>query len=189
MSTSHPLRDEQDLLRRRRHRRTWIGVGVMFALLVAAAVFIIANAGRWGVPMFSFTNDYGSQCRNDWLGHSCSNLTRADLERHLGLRLPEETTIVSSRWRQTHDYGLQTRLVYPEAVARAGWEQLTEKFGACRQGLPSALSELPDLSGLCVMTNEGIGQAGTEPSPEIWRIATATQVDGDTVVDIALRSR
>jgi hypothetical protein len=66
---------------------------------------------------------------------------------------------------------------------------LTERFGACREGLPSPLSELPDLSGLCVMTNESGTDAGAEPSPQIWRIATATQADRDTVVDIRLRSR
>lgn len=187
--SAHPLLDERDQRRRRRHRRTWVSVGVMFALMTAVAVFIVLNAGRWGVPMFPFTNDHGSPCRNDWLGHSCTNLTRSDLERHLGLQLPPGARVVSSHWKQTHDYELNARLIYPQAVAREGWDALTEKFGPCQQGLPSALSGVPDLSGLCVMTNEGGGQPGVDPSSQIWRIATATQADGDTVVDIQLRSR
>lgn len=184
MST-HPLLDERD----QRRRRPWITAGVMFALVVAAAIFITMNAGRWGVPMFSFTNDHGSPCRNDWLGHSCTDLTRSDLERHLGLHLPAQARILSSHWKQTHDYELNARLIYPQDIAQEARAALTEKFGNCQEGLPSRLSELPDLSGLCVMTNEGVGQPGVAPGPRIWRIATATQADGDTMVDIQLRSR
>lgn len=189
MSTAHPHLGELHEQRSRRRRRTWIGVALMFAALIAAAVFIVVNAGRWGVPMFPFTNAYGSQCRNDWLGHTCTRLTMADIERHLAVDIPDEATILSSRWKQTHDYALTARLSYPQAVAREGWDALGEKYGACQQDLPSPLSTVPDLSGTCVMTNEGGGELGGTPSPQIWRIATATQADGDTMVDIHLRSR
>lgn len=189
MSTTHPNLDERDERRRGRRRRSWIGVAVMFAAIVTATVIIVVNAGRWGVPMFSFTNEYGSQCRNDWLGHSCTSLTLADIEHHVGVDIPDGATVVSSYWKQTHDYELTARLIYPQPEAREGWDALGEKFGDCRQDLPSPLSQEPDLTGLCVMTNEGGGSLGGTPSPEIWRIATATRADGDTVVDIHLRSR
>lgn len=189
MSATHPLLDERQEQRRRRRRRNWIGVGLMVAAIVVATLVIAINAGRWGVPLFPFTNAYGSQCRNDWLGHTCTPLTVADIERHIGVDIPDDATVVSSRWKQTHDYDLSARLVYPQAVARDGWDALGEKFGDCRRDLPSPLSQEPDLSGLCVMTNEGGGDLVGTPSPQIWRVATATQADGNTVVDIHLRSR
>lgn len=184
-----PHLQEHHRTRSRRRRRGRIGVAVMVGLLVTATIVLGSNAGRWGVPMFGFTNDYGSHCRNDWLGHHCHELTLADVERHVRVNLPAETLLVSGTWRQTHDYELTTRLVFPQAVAREGWERLTEEYGQCRQGLASPLDTEPGLSGLCVMTNEGGSGPGGDPSPEIWRIATATQPDGDTIVALRVRSR
>lgn len=186
---AHPHLQERIQGRRRRRRRAAIGVGVMAGLLVAAIIVLWTNAGRWGVPMFGFTNEYGSQCRNDWLGYHCSELTFADVERHVGVQLPANTRVVSATWRQTHDYEFTGRLVFPQAMAREGWDRLSEEYGECRQNLPSPLDNEQGLSGLCVMTNEGGIGSGGEPSPRIWRIATATQPDGDTVVDLRIRSR
>lgn len=186
-AAAHPHLQERDRGRRRRRRRALIGVGVMVSLLAAAIIVLWANAGRWGVPMFGFTNEYGSHCRNDWLGYECSEMTSADVERRLGVPLPPGTRVVSATWRQTHDYELTGRLVFPQAVAREGWDRLTEVYGECRHDLPSALDDEQGLSGLCVMTNEG--GVGSDLSPRIWRIATATQPDGDTVVALHIRSR
>lgn len=185
----HPHLQERDQVRRRRRRRAGIGVGLMAALLLGVVIVLWTNAGRWGVPLFGFTNEYGSQCRNDWLGHHCSELTLADVERHVRVDLPPETRLLSGSWRQTHDYELTARLIFPQAVAREGWDRLTEEYGECRENVPSPLSAEPGLSGLCVMTNEGGFGLGEEPSPQLWRIATATQADGDTVVDLHIRSR
>lgn len=181
--------DQPRTRKRSRRRRNLIGLGVMLALIATAGVVLALNAGRWGVPMFGFTNEYGSKCRNDWLGHTCSEITVADVERHLGTDVPDGARLVSGSFRQTHDYELIARMVYPQAVARDGWDSLTEKFGDCRQDVSSPLDHEPDLSGRCVMTNIGVGAMGAEPSPRLWRIGTATQADGDTVIDIQLRSR
>lgn len=188
-SPEHPHLQDQQLTRRRRRRRTAIGVGIMVSLLAAVIIVLGINAGRWGVPMFGFTNEHGSKCRNDWLGYHCSELTLADVDRHLRVDLPEGARLVSGTWRQTHDYELIARLIYPAAVAREGWERLTEEYGECRDQIPSPLHQEPDLTGLCVMSNEGSLGLSTEPSAQIWRIATATLPDGDTVVDIHIRSR
>lgn len=161
----------------------------MAAVLVVAAIVLGLNAGRWGVPMFSFTNEHGSKCRNDWLGYHCSELTLPDVQRHVRVELPAGTQLESGTWRQTHDYELTARLILPQAVAQETWNQLTEEYGECRPNVPSPLSAVPDLSGLCVMTNEAGFGVGTQPSAELWRIATATQADGDTVVDLRVRSR
>lgn len=185
----HPHLQERQELRRRRRRRTTIGTAVMGAVLLVIALVLGLNAGRWGVPLFPFTNDYGSKCRNDWLGHHCSELTMADVERRVRVDIPEQARLVSGSWRQTHDYELSARLIYPQAVAREGWDRLVETFGECRDNVPSPLSTEPGLVNVCVMTNEGGFAAGAEPSPEIWRVATATQPDGDTVVDMHIRSR
>ncbi len=166
-----------------------MALGVVLALVVAALVAVALNAGRWGVPLFGFTNEYGSKCRNDWLGHQCSELTMADVERHIRVDVPDGARLLSGAWRQTHDYELTARLVYPQAVAREGWDRLTEEYGDCRENLPSPLDAEPGLTGLCVMTNAGSFGLGSEPGPEIWRIATGTQPDGDTVVDLLIRSR
>lgn len=189
MSPPGPLLTERQHRRQLRRRRTLIGFGVMTAVILAAVIVLGVNAGRWGVPMFGFTNEHGSKCRNDWLGHSCTRLTLEEVEHHLGMPLPAGTTLVSGTWKQTHDYELSARLVYPQAVAREGWDALSQKYGECRQNLPSPLATVPDLSGLCVMTNDGAVALDGNPSPQIWRIATATQPDGNTVVDVHLRSR
>lgn len=190
MSTgARPNLDERQSRRRARRRRAWVGIGVIFALVVALGVVIVVNAGRWGVPMFAFTNEHGSSCRNDWLGHTCTNVTIEEIESHLGVDVPQGVTALSSTYKRTHDYSLTARLAYPHEVARPSWEKLTEKFGECRAGLPSALSEATEITDQCVMTNEGVGAIGGPPSPEIWRIATGNRSDGAMIVDISLRSR
>ncbi|MDO5682603.1 MAG: hypothetical protein Q4G46_07235 [Propionibacteriaceae bacterium] len=174
---------------RQRRRRNIIALIVMLAVAGAGLIAVGLNAGRWGVPGFTFTNEQGSHCRNRWLGHECSTLTLADVQSHVRADLPEGTRLLSGTWRQTHDYELVARLVYPRAGARAGWEALTEKYGACHERVPSPLDLESGLSGLCVMTNLGGFAAGTAPDSEVWRVATATQADGDTVVDLLIRSR
>lgn len=189
MSSEHPHLDQNQQRRRERRRRTWIGFGVMVLFIVAAVIALALNAGRWGVPMFGFTNEYGSKCRNDWLGHTCTELTVADVQRHLGVDIPPDARVESGTWRQTHDYELTVRMVYPQPEAEAGWKQLEERFGGCREGLPNPLSAVPGLSAHCLMSNEGVSTAAGDPAPQIWRIATATAPDGSTVVDVYLRSR
>lgn len=189
MSSAHPHLEESQRRRKDRRRRTWIGFGVMVLLIAAAMIALALNAGRWGVPMFGFTNEYGSKCRNDWLGHTCSELTVADVERHLGVDIPAGARLESGAWRQTHDYELTARLTYPQAEAEAGWKLLEERFGSCREGLPNPLNAVPGLTAHCLMSNEGLSATDGNPAPQIWRIATATAPDGSTVVDVFLRSR
>ncbi|MDO5501425.1 MAG: hypothetical protein Q4F67_17285 [Propionibacteriaceae bacterium] len=185
----HPHLAQRQERRRSRRRRVAVGLLVMGCLLLALAVFLVLNAGRWGVPMFRFTNEYGSKCRNDWLGHHCSELTMADVERHVRVDLPPEARLESATWRQTHDYELTARLIYPQAVAEEGTARLGEVFGECRGGVPSPLSEVADLENVCVMTNAGGFATGTGLSSEIWRVATGVMPGGDVLVDLHIRSR
>jgi hypothetical protein len=184
-----PSGQAKDDRRRKRRRSNADALVVMLTLLAVALTAVALNAGRWGVPLFGFTNEHGSQCRNQWLGHRCTELTLAHVQHHVRAEFPTGTRLISGSWQQTHDFELTAKVVYPRAVAAEGWSRLTEEYGECRHRVPSPLDAEPDLSGVCVMTNIGGFGTGMAQDAEVWRITTATQPDGDTVVDLLIRSR
>ncbi|WP_141211153.1 hypothetical protein [Enemella dayhoffiae] len=190
MSTSHPHLDERVRTRRSRWMRILIGFCTMVLVMVIAWLIVWTNAGRWGVPMFSFTNEHGSKCRNDFIGRSCSPMTLEDIRFRSQVEIPDGTKVLLSSWKETHDFELTARLVYPGGEAKgAGWIALSKKFGECRQNAPSPLSTVPDLDGLCVMSNETVRTEGGQPTDRIWQISTANQKDGTMLVHMDIKSR
>ncbi|OYO09562.1 hypothetical protein CGZ94_18030 [Enemella evansiae] len=189
MTTTHPHLDEVVRTRRSRRLRILIGVCVMVLVLLIAWLVIAANAGRWGVPMFNFTNERGSQCRNDFFGHSCNPMTLEDISYRADVPLAADTKVLLGTWRQTHDFQLTARLVFPKESAKASYEALQQKFGECRQNQPSPLATVPDLTALCVMSNEFTRMEGGLPPDRLWQISSATQADGSTLVHMDIRSR
>lgn len=189
MTTTHPHLDEVVRTRRSRRLRILTGFCVMVLVMLIALVVVATNAGRWGVPMFSFTNERGSKCRNDFLGHTCSPMTLEDISYRAEVRLAPDTKVLLGTWTQTHDFALTARLVFPAASAQTSWDTLKEKFGECRKDAPSPLASVPGLSGLCVMSNDSIRMEGGQPPARLWQISTATQADGSTLVHMDIKSR
>lgn len=191
MSTAHPNLDARAEKKRQRSRRNWISVGAMALVFVALLGFVWANAGRWGVPMFSFTDAKGSPCKNGFLGHTCDPLTLADVEEKAQVDLPDDATVLSGVWKKTHDFELDTRVVFPQASAGKGFEALKTAFGPdCRGGVPNPLTQVPGVKDICTMTNVGrIATDGKKPDPRIWQVSTGTQADGSTVAHLHIRSR
>lgn len=189
MTTAHPHLDEVVRTKRSRRLRILVGFCVMVLVMLIAWLVVAANAGRWGVPMFSFTNERGSQCRNDFLGHSCSKMTLEDISYRAEVQLPSDTKVLLGTWRQTHDFELTARLVFPKETAKTGYETLQKKFGECRKDQPSPLATVPDLTALCVMSNEFTRMEGGQPPDRLWQISSATQADGSTLIHMAIRSR
>lgn len=166
-----------------------IGFCVMVLVMLIALLVVAANAGRWGVPMFSFTNERGSQCRNNFLGHTCNPMTLEDISYRAGVSLRSDTKVLLSSWTQTHDFQLTARLVFPKETAKDSYEMLQKKFGECRKNQPSPLATVPDLTALCVMSNEFTRMEGGQPPDRLWQVSSATQADGSTLVHMDIRSR
>lgn len=186
--SAHPYLDQQQQRKRARSKKILVGLGVMVLVCVVAFLVVWANAGRWGVPMFSFTNEHGSKCRNSFTGHSCHPMTKEDVEFRSQISIPADAQLVDGSWEQTHDYTLKARLIYPGAIAPEEFKKLGETFGDCYPNLPNELHNEPGLTGICTMTNTGIG-AGGDPTARIWSISTANMPDGNTAVQIDIRSR
>ncbi|GAB3713457.1 hypothetical protein [Mariniluteicoccus flavus] len=190
MATVHPHLDEQVRKRRSRSLKTVVGVAAMGLVVIAALLFIISNAGRWGVPMFSFTNEHGSHCKNQFIGQRCEPMTLADIEARAEADIPDDAQIVSAVFTKTHDYDLDARLIYPAASAEAGVATLVKEFGECRPGIPTPLTQIPGVKDVCTMTNIGrISTDGKKPDPRIWQVSKGLQPDGRTAVHLHVRSR
>lgn len=166
--------------------RGLIGAATALAILAIVFLILIVNAGRWGVPMFSFTNEYGSRCKNNWVGFTCSPMTLADVEARIGTQLPPQARVVSGTWTQTHDYQLDARLILPKDARETGLNQLKAVFGDCKH-FPGAL-KATEYADQCVMSNEGLTVDGN-PTPRIWTVSTGIGTDGNTAVQISVRSR
>lgn len=187
-NSPHPNLDAQQDRRRGRGKQILRGLGVMAVVVVIVFVVILINAGRWGVPLFPFTNEHGSKCKNNFTGHTCHPMTKEDVAHRSQIEIPAEAELVDGMWSETHDYVLNARLTYPAATAPQEWKKLGETFGPCFPDLPNALHGQPGVSEICTMTNAGIG-AGGDPTPRIWSVSTGNLPDGRMAVQIDIRSR
>lgn len=190
MATAHPNLDARAQKNRQRTRRNWMIIGAMALVFAVLLGFVWNNAGRWGVPMFSFTDAKGSPCKNGFLGHTCSPLTLADIEEKAQVDLPDESAVLIGVWKKTHDFELDARVVFPPPVAGQGWETLKAAFGDCRPNIPNPLTQVHGVTAICTMTNvDRISTDGKKPDPRIWQVSTGTQPDGSTVAHLHIKSR
>lgn len=178
----HPTR------RPHRVRAVLIGLGVMTLAVVVAAAVVWSRAGRWGVPYFSFTNEFGSQCTNGWAGHTCNPITLDQIADVAKVRFPVDTVIVNGEYRQTHDFFLNTRLEIPRNQAKKSLAAMNKAYGKC---LPGHATTLPSdgLKQICVMSNADGAVTKGVPEDRIYTVGTGVRSDGVRVVQIDLRSR
>lgn len=186
--SEHPNLDAQQQRRKGRGKKILRGLGIMAVVCVVVFVVILINAGRWGVPLFPFTNEHGSKCKNNFTGHTCHPMTKEDVAFRSEIQIPADAELVDGTWSQTHDYHLIARLNYPAATAPEEWKKLGETFGPCFPEPPNALHGKEGITGICTMTNTGIG-AGGDPTPRIWSVSTGNLPDGNMAVQLDIRSR
>jgi hypothetical protein len=176
-----------------RHRagRILIGIGVM--IIVAALPFVILSrfAGGWGVPFFSFTTDRGSLCTNDLTGYHCDRLTVADIRWWGDISLPDDTRVVSSYYKSTHNFRLDAVVEVPPSSAAQTYLNLRRTFGDCIHDHPTSL-DTDGLGHVCVMANDAsdpLADAGPMRDT-IYEIGTAIRkADGVRMIAIHEASR
>jgi len=161
----------------------------MLAFASVALVVVTRRAGDWGVPYFSFTSAHGSPCTNDLTGYTCTPLTLEDVEFFGDVDLPDDTAVLTSRYRATHDYQLDARLEAPPASAGTTLKRLNAAYGACRGGVtPPMLTS--GLTRVCVMaTDDAAGETTEELSSRIFVVGTGLRKDGTRLVGLSIRSR
>lgn len=160
----------------------------MTLVVLVAAAIAWSRAGRWGVPYFSFTNEFGSHCKNGLAGYTCTPITLDQIADVAKVRFPSDSTIVSGEYRRTHDFFLNTRVEIPKAQAKKAMSTMAKAYGKC---LPNHATTLPTegLKDVCVMSNaDGAVTAGV-PEDRIYTVGTGVRADGVRVVQIDLRSR
>ena len=80
---------------------------LMLGSVAVALAILTQYAGAWGVPYFTFTTDRGSTCKNGLAGYTCSAMTLADVEYIGNVDLPDDSSVVASTYRSTHDYQME----------------------------------------------------------------------------------
>ena len=171
----------------RRALRIAVGVVLMAGFILGSTTLVLRQAGRWGVPYFSFTSERGSPCTNTFTGYVCEPPTLADVEFYSELDLPDDTTVLSGLYRSTHDYQLDARLVVPAPSAAAAMTVLRANFGRCLRN-HTALIDTARLKGVCVMANDEQIISG-EPESRLYNVATGLGRDGTRTIGLAIKSR
>jgi hypothetical protein len=179
-------------LRRRAKARKALTIAVFCVALVLAvlvALLILARfAGAWGVPYFSTTTERGSRCVNTFTGFECESLTPADVGYFGDVELPPDTRVVSSHYRQTHDYQLDAVLEVPPGGAKAALANLHDTYGPCVKAHPSPFSER-HLTSLCILANDQVTTETGTPDSRLFVVGTALRADKTLVVNLSVRSR
>lgn len=160
----------------------------MAAFVLVCLYVITRYAGYWGVPMFSFQTENGSVCTNDFGGHTCDELTLADVEFYGEVDLPDDTTVVKGKYVATHNYQLDVTLQVPKDSSDAALKGLQNSFGECRDHVSPLDTE--GLSKLCAMTNDDIASANSERNrSRVFSVGTGVQEDGTRLIAISVKSR
>ena len=179
-------------LRRRAKARKALTIAIFCIALVLAvlvALLVLARfAGGWGIPYFSTTTERGSRCVNTFTGFGCDSLTLADVEYFGDVELPPDTRVVSSHYKQTHDYQLDAVLEVPPGGAKAALADLHDTYGPCMKAHPSPLSE-PRLTSLCILATDQVTTETGTPDSRVFVVATALRPDKTRVVNLSVRSR
>lgn len=168
--------------------RVIVGILFMTAFVLISWSLVARYAGSWGVPYFSFKTERGSSCKNDFLGYTCRPITLADLEFYADVDLPETTTVVTSRYRATHDYQLDAELQVPRASAAAALQGLTESFGPCQLDHPLPMST-QGLTAVCVLANDDAVTSDVDTSSRLYVIGTGLRGDGSRFILLSVKSR
>ena len=164
------------------------GIALMAGFVLIVLAILTRYAGAWGVPYFSFTSERGSACTNDFLGYVCSPITLAEVEFYADLDLPDDTRVVSGRYRSTHDYQLEALLEVPAASAAAALKSLNTAFGRCLPDHPSPLSTT-GLTQVCVMANLAAPTEAGEPASRQYVVGTGLRRDGNRPIALTISSR
>ncbi|MGJ3509249.1 hypothetical protein [Enemella sp. A6] len=138
---------------RRKLREVLIGLTLMILITGAALWFVLSKAGEWGVPGFTYTNEYGSTCENGFVTNTCTELTREELGARLEVPFPEQTEVLESTLEEGSNTTLRAKIRFPQADAGKFQAALAEKYGHCRNDLPPpAMAE--GMQKPCVMGND-----------------------------------
>lgn len=187
----HPHLDE--LIRTKRYRKLKVITGITGIAVVVLFLWLILSglAGRWGVPGFAFTNDYGSDCKNNLTGYTCSPMTLADIEQATGFDLPEDAEVQSSLLTMPNDeVQAQILLTAQQAEEIAVHDRLQQNYGDCSPLAASPLNSIPGLTDLCVRTNMGVTVTEAEQATtKLWRVSVANTPEGNVLVDFDIRNR
>jgi hypothetical protein len=174
-----------------RRTKAWhvlVGIGGMLAFVAVVLAVLVRQAGEWGVPYFSFTSAHGSPCTNQLAGYTCDPLTLADVEFFGEVDLPDDTEVLASSYRSTHDYQLSAQLRVPADSADEALEQLRETFGSCRKGVSTPLQSR-GLSQVCAMANDTGADEDGELASRLYTVGTGLAKDGSRLVGLSIRSR
>lgn len=180
--TSHPNLDERIQERRGRRKRAAIGFVAIVALIAVIIAVVWRLAGSWGVPGFSFTNEYGSTCKNNLTGYVCSPMSEEHVRAVVDAELPEGMEMVASAYTKKGPWSMTARFLMPEEVAKDAIPKLRETYGDCAPSAPSSLKTEPGLTDFCVMTDARAPEGA--PRDNRWTITTARDEAGDTVLQI-----
>jgi hypothetical protein len=164
------------------------GIALMAGFVLVALAILTRFAGAWGVPYFGFTSERGSECTNNFTGYVCSPITLAEVEFYADIDLPDDTTVVSGRYRSTHDYQLEARLEVPAASAPAALKSLNTAFGRCVPNHPTPLSTR-GLTMVCAMANSDTFTESGEPSSRLYVVGTGLRKDGSRPIAMSIKSR
>lgn len=160
----------------------------MAAFVLVCLYVVTRYAGYWGVPMFSFKTDNGSVCRNNFTGHTCDQLTLADVKLYGEVDLPDDTKVIRGEYVETHDYTLDVTLEVPKASSEAAMKALAASFGSCRAHATPL--DTTGLSELCAMSNDdAFGTPDERNRSRIFSVGTGVRKDGTRVIAISAKSR
>lgn len=162
-------------------------VALVLGVLLALAI-LFRFAGGWGLPYFHFTTERGSRCVNTFTGFTCESVNLADVNYFGGMELPEQTQVVSSAYRSTHDYQLTAVLEAPPAAAAPARAALRDSFGRCVSDHPSPVAG-QGLSKVCILANDTDVTESGVPDSRVYVVATGLRRDGARVINLSVRSR
>lgn len=157
----------------RKRREILIGLCLMTACTGIALWIVLTRAGDWGVPGFSYHNEFGSACENGWVSDTCTTLTTAEVGHRLQIDLPEGSEIIRGTLTSGHTTTLQTEVRIPSAQAEALQARMAEIYGECRTDIPppGVADGMPEP---CIMAND---QFASESMSERYAMALGTRDD------------
>lgn len=169
--------------------RVLIGMAAMLLAVCVALGVLMLNAGRWGVPYFSFTTERGSHCTNTWSGYHCENITVADYNRWSDFALPAGTVLMKSSY--TKDNGdfeiaaqLRTEAQHADAVGKA----LLARYGACQASGVRPV-ELVGYDKVCLVNSDLNRGTQSGSLSRKWVLATGVAPDGSRLTVLTFGSR
>ncbi len=170
-----------------RARSIVLGLAAMIVVVVIAGAIVWTQAGKWGVPYFSFVDEHGSQCTNELLGHRCESITLEHVEAVSGFDF-SAAKIVSGSYTQSQDYDLEARLRVPKSDVKKLSKAINKRYGKCIKNRPTTLPT-DGLKKVCVRSNDGPRATGNAPSSQTYVVGTGIEDDGSMLIDVSIRSR